>query len=88
MDEHWIRETLSLLLDEDVSQLDRQANLIEQGLHSLLLLRLLERINRHLATRVNYHQLAENPTIEAWCTQFHLAQNRAQASGSGNPVSQ
>lgn len=70
--ETWVRQQVAQILECDLEHLDSSANLIELGVHSLLMMRLLERFNRQMRAPLGYAQLADNPTLEAWSRLLEL----------------
>ncbi len=64
--ELWIRELLYEIGEFSVSHISQEMNLIEAGLDSLTMMRLLERFNQNCFSSISYVQLAEQPTISSW----------------------
>ncbi|SDI02715.1 Phosphopantetheine attachment site [Vibrio xiamenensis] len=62
----WIREQLGEVSDIDLTALSSDANLIEHGLHSLQMMRLLERFNCLATQSLLYMHIAKQPCISAW----------------------
>ncbi len=61
-------------VDEDISP---DTNLIEIGLHSLAIMRLLEPLAQIAGARLDYADLARQPTLGAW--QAHIERLQADA---------
>ncbi len=62
----WIRERLGEVCDIELTTLSSDANLIEYGLHSLQMMRLLEQFNRLTSSTLLYADIAQQPRISAW----------------------
>ncbi len=72
----WIRERLASITGDEFNQLNANANLIEHGIHSLHMMRMLEHCQRITHSSLLYAQLAQQPTIAAWT---HLLQRHNKA---------
>lgn len=59
------RETAKILAIE-VENVPEEINLIEIGLHSLALLRLIEPLSKLAGSRIDYADLAARPTVRDW----------------------
>ena len=64
--ERRIRGALGELMAEDLSDLDRDTDLIEFGVHSLLMIDLAAQWRRR-GVELNFADLALEPTLRAWC---------------------
>ncbi len=62
----WIRERLGEVCDMELTTVSSEANLIEHGLHSLQMMRLLEQFNCLTQTPLLYAQIVQQPSICAW----------------------
>lgn len=60
-----LRAVLAELIEEDPSDIDPAANLFEQGLQSIALMRLVGRW-RAAGFEIGFGELAESPTLDAW----------------------
>lgn len=61
-----IRRELARVMPEDLNDISASTNLLEVGLHSLAIMRLVEPLSRLAETRLDYVDLARQPTLEAW----------------------
>src|SRR5918997_1978837 len=60
-----LRRTVANLVEEDPGSIGAEANLFTLGLDSIVLMQLIGRW-RQSGIEVNFAELAENPTVDAW----------------------
>ncbi len=65
-DRTWLIETLEALVDEDVADLDPQADLSDYGLDSIRVFELVQKI-RAVRSDVQFADIAENLTVDGLC---------------------
>lgn len=70
-----VRDDVAELLYLDPSDVDDTANLLTEGLDSVRILMLVERW-RNAGANVDFMQLAEAPTLVAWCQALSAHQRR------------
>ncbi|MCO6187566.1 phosphopantetheine-binding protein [Rhizobium sp. L1K21] len=61
-----IRGHLATVLDDVMSELDADQNLIEVGLHSLAIMQLIKPLSELAGRRIDYADLAAHPTLRSW----------------------
>lgn len=73
-----LRRELARVLDENsaAEDLSEHANLMEAGLHSLAILRLIEPLSKLAGIRLDYADLARRPSLAAWRTVLDQARAR------------
>lgn len=61
-----IRRHVASVLDIEFEDVPEEIDLIEIGLHSLALLRLIEPLSKLAGARIDYADLARRPTVRDW----------------------
>ncbi|CDN95669.1 Putative 2,3-dihydro-2,3-dihydroxybenzoate synthetase, isochorismatase protein [Agrobacterium tumefaciens] len=61
-----LKAHLAKVLDDEVGDIGPNANLFGCGLHSLALMRLIPPLSQLAGTRLDYDDLARQPTLAAW----------------------
>ncbi|MDZ5699770.1 acyl carrier protein [Chelativorans sp. M5D2P16] len=61
-----IRGELSRVLDKEPGDLAADTNLMEVGLHSLAIMRLVSPLSQIAGTRLDYADLAREPSLGTW----------------------
>ncbi|EIV91083.1 salicylate synthase [Frankia sp. QA3] len=81
-DREALRRTVADMLEEDPADVGDEDNLFERGLESIALIQTVGAWRR-AGMEVNFAELAENPTIDAW---FKLLAGRPTAAGTAAEV--
>ncbi|HBT69122.1 MAG TPA: hypothetical protein DEB63_13885 [Agrobacterium sp.] len=71
-----LKAHLAKVLDDEVGDIGPNANLFSCGLHSLALMRLIPPLSQLAGTRLDYDDLAHQPTLAAW--QALIERSRAE----------
>ncbi|QCM13095.1 hypothetical protein CFBP6625_22355 [Agrobacterium tumefaciens] len=71
-----LKAHLAKVLDDEVGDIGPNANLFGCGLHSLALMRLIPPLSQLAGTRLDYDDLARQPTLAAW--QALIERSRAE----------
>lgn len=61
-----LKALLARVLDDEVRDIEPGDNLFGCGLHSLALMRLMPPLSQLAGTRLDYDDLARQPTLAAW----------------------
>ncbi|TQN61164.1 hypothetical protein FLX27_11650 [Agrobacterium tumefaciens] len=61
-----LKAHLAKVLDDELGDIGPNANLFGCGLHSLALMRLIPPLSQLAGTRLDYDDLARQPTLAAW----------------------
>ncbi|MBB4407714.1 phosphopantetheine-binding protein [Agrobacterium radiobacter] len=61
-----LKALLARVLDDEVRDIEPGDNLFGRGLHSLALMRLMPPLSQLAGTRLDYDDLARQPTLAAW----------------------
>ncbi|MEW9526465.1 hypothetical protein MRBLRH8O_004343 [Agrobacterium radiobacter] len=61
-----LKALLARVLDDEVRDIEPGDNLFGRGLHSLALMRLMPPLSQLAGTRLDYDDLARQPTLTAW----------------------
>lgn len=61
-----LKALLARVLDDEVRDIEPGDNLFGRGLHSLALMRLMSPLSQLAGTRLDYDDLARQPTLAAW----------------------
>lgn len=77
-----LRQTIADLLEEDPGSIGAEANLFTLGLDSIVLMQLVGRW-RQCGLEVNFAELAENPTVDAWTKLLSAREPIHRDAGTG-----
>ena len=72
-----LRSHLARVLDEETHAIGENTNLFSCGLHSLALIRLIPPLSQLAGRRLDYDDLARQPTLAAW--QALIERSRVEA---------
>lgn len=61
-----LKALLARVLEDEVRDIEPGDNLFGHGLHSLALMRLIPPLSQLAGTRLDYDDLARQPTLAAW----------------------
>ncbi|MBP2566219.1 phosphopantetheine-binding protein [Agrobacterium sp. CCNWLW32] len=61
-----LKALLARVLDDEVRDIEPGDNLFGRGLHSLALMRMMPPLSQLAGTRLDYDDLARQPTLAAW----------------------
>lgn len=61
-----LKALLAGVLEDEVRDIEPGDNLFGRGLHSLALMRLIPPLSQLAGTRLDYDDLARQPTLAAW----------------------
>lgn len=61
-----LKALLARVLEDEVRDIEPGDNLFGRGLHSLALMRLIPPLSQLAGTRLDYDDLARQPTLAAW----------------------
>ena len=61
-----LKALIARVLDDEVRDIEPGDNLFGRGLHSLALMRLMPPLSQLAGTRLDYEDLARQPTLAAW----------------------
>ncbi|XAW90591.1 acyl carrier protein [Vibrio sp. CDRSL-10 TSBA] len=64
--QHIVQREVTLILPQQGAEISEDTNLFDAGLHSLLVMRLSERLSSRCGVHIGYAALASQPTIQSW----------------------
>jgi aryl carrier-like protein len=71
MTKEQLRELIASYVDEEIDSIADNDNLVYEGVDSMMMMSIVEEL-RTRGILVNFLELSEQPTIEAWFEKIHV----------------